>query len=241
MRRGRLLRTEWAGLLFFSVLVIIILMAAAALRYKSPRGQDPPKITDWMEAWGTIGGVLAGLLAALAAALLLRHEWRQARLDHEAQREEQAVRHAEHVTWYLKESRTGQEGVRKPSDGAELTHPSVPDWLSDAVLVLLNSSDNCIYRVVASIPEFLNYPEDLHYLERRGLGTIPPGRTEIQMPMRGMRSEGSAGTRTINEIQDNLPVEYVQFRDPAGRTWRRFRDGVLTEVTDAGEYPAHHF
>jgi hypothetical protein len=183
-------------------------------------------------------------LAALAATLLLRHEWRQARLIQEAQREEQTIRHAERITWYLRDLRGPDITARRRADGGEQTHPRPPDWIRDAVLVLINSGDNCIYQVVVSIPEFLASSEDLRYLTRRGLGTIPPGQTEIRMPMRGHRSEGSAATRTINEIQDNRPVEYVQFWDPAGKAWRRHRDGDLSQVpdTDPGlEYPRHQY
>ncbi|MBM0255516.1 hypothetical protein [Micromonospora sp. 4G55] len=37
---------------------------------------EAPKVTDWIQAWGTIGGAVFGALAVLAAALLLRHEAR---------------------------------------------------------------------------------------------------------------------------------------------------------------------
>lgn len=57
----------------------LALAAISAARYHPPAGTEPPKITDWMQAWGSFGGVIAGLLAAGAATALLLHEREQTR------------------------------------------------------------------------------------------------------------------------------------------------------------------
>ncbi|MEU7946326.1 hypothetical protein AB0C50_16755 [Micromonospora taraxaci] len=46
-----------------------------SVSYRAPAGEDQPKVTDWMQAWGT----LAGLAAAGAAVALLLHERRKTR------------------------------------------------------------------------------------------------------------------------------------------------------------------
>ncbi|MDQ7910782.1 hypothetical protein RB614_40455 [Phytohabitans sp. ZYX-F-186] len=55
-------------------------LAFAAVDYQPPQGTEPPKITDWMQGWGSVVGVVAGLLAAVFTAGLLVHEMREARL-----------------------------------------------------------------------------------------------------------------------------------------------------------------
>lgn len=219
-----------AGLAVVCFLAFVIAMAAFSFRYQPPPGEDRPKITDWMQAWGTIGGVVAGSLAAL----ILWFEWAR------AQRENKR-RHAEHLTWYLRERRQADTELRTPADAGEHTHDPPPDWVTEAVLVVINSSDSCIYQVTVSIPEFRNYSSvGIQYLAERGLGTVPPGQTAFVMPMRGYRSPGSTAARHVSELPSNRPVEYVQFRDPAGPWWRRSNKGELTEVpnTDPGiRYP----
>ena len=61
-----------------AVVAIILGIADWAVTNAPDAGPDRPKVTDWMQAWGSIGGVLAGLAAASAAALLLRFERRRA-------------------------------------------------------------------------------------------------------------------------------------------------------------------
>ncbi|MEU7677172.1 hypothetical protein AB0C42_20455 [Micromonospora taraxaci] len=46
-----------------------------SVSYRAPAGEEQPKVTDWMQAWGT----LAGLAAAGAAVALLIHERRKTR------------------------------------------------------------------------------------------------------------------------------------------------------------------
>lgn len=68
-----------AGAVIVSATAVILALAAvSAVAHNPPPGQEVPKITDWMQAWGSVGGVAAGLLAAAAAALLLMHERRKA-------------------------------------------------------------------------------------------------------------------------------------------------------------------
>ncbi|MFE0590317.1 hypothetical protein [Micromonospora echinospora] len=65
-------------------LVVSFLALAVSISsgYQAAPGTEQPKITDWMQAWGSIAGVITGLLAALAAGFLFWHERQKA---HEAQ------------------------------------------------------------------------------------------------------------------------------------------------------------
>ncbi|MGW4501473.1 hypothetical protein ACWENR_23010 [Micromonospora sp. NPDC004336] len=54
--------------------LVLSLAAISAATYDPAPGQERPKITDWMQAWGSVGGVVAGLAAAAAATALLMHE-----------------------------------------------------------------------------------------------------------------------------------------------------------------------
>ncbi|NYF57878.1 hypothetical protein [Micromonospora purpureochromogenes] len=76
--------------------LILSLAAVSAATYDAPSGQDGPMITDWMQAWGSVGGVVAGLAAAGAAAFLLLHE-RERAAAAERQLAEERAEHALNV------------------------------------------------------------------------------------------------------------------------------------------------
>ncbi|MBC9005078.1 hypothetical protein [Micromonospora aurantiaca (nom. illeg.)] len=60
-----------------STLLTIASMWFISAAYRAPDGEEQPKVTDWMQAWGSIFGVVAGLGAAGAAAALFVHEQRR--------------------------------------------------------------------------------------------------------------------------------------------------------------------
>ncbi|MGY3515093.1 hypothetical protein ACVMYR_02120 [Micromonospora sp. PTRAS2] len=79
------------GCVVLSSVGLVLSMFAISMGYRAPTGEEQPKITDWMQAWGSIFGVFAGLAAAGAAAWLLIHEreqTRQARAELAAERAE---------------------------------------------------------------------------------------------------------------------------------------------------------
>ncbi|MBQ1009439.1 hypothetical protein KBX53_00390 [Micromonospora sp. M51] len=61
------------------VTVLSVIAVRLSVTYEPPRGTEPPKITDWMQGWGSLAGVLAGAGAAVAASWLLVHERQQSR------------------------------------------------------------------------------------------------------------------------------------------------------------------
>ncbi|MGN9915753.1 hypothetical protein [Micromonospora palomenae] len=75
-------RRTWlyiAGSVVCFLLASALGMAYISMTYQAPPGEEQPKVTDWMQAWGSILGVFAGLAAAVAATALLLHERKQAR------------------------------------------------------------------------------------------------------------------------------------------------------------------
>lgn len=77
-------RRSWlAWLLAICAMCLVTYLSVIAVRlsltYVPPPGTEPPKITDWMQAWGSLAGVLAGSVAAVAASWLLVHERQQSR------------------------------------------------------------------------------------------------------------------------------------------------------------------
>ncbi|KAB1922510.1 hypothetical protein F8280_18820 [Micromonospora noduli] len=56
------------------VAALVLSLAAISAATHSPVGPERPKVTDWMQAWGSVLGVVAGLAAAGAATALLLHE-----------------------------------------------------------------------------------------------------------------------------------------------------------------------
>ncbi|RAO61191.1 hypothetical protein [Micromonospora saelicesensis] len=76
-------RKTWlliGGSVALLLLALGLTMAYISVTYRAPVGAEQPKITDWMQAWGSVLGVFAGLIAGGAAALLLMFERRQASL-----------------------------------------------------------------------------------------------------------------------------------------------------------------
>ncbi|MEU1249647.1 hypothetical protein [Micromonospora arida] len=45
---------------------------------RSSQREEQPKVTDWMQAWGSVAAVFAGVAAAVAAGWLLLHERQEA-------------------------------------------------------------------------------------------------------------------------------------------------------------------
>ncbi|MBQ0982243.1 hypothetical protein, partial [Micromonospora sp. M61] len=73
-----------------SVVLVLTSMWVISASYRAPVGEDQPKVTDWMQGWGSVFGVVAGLAAAGAAAFLLLHERQRAAASERQIAEERA-------------------------------------------------------------------------------------------------------------------------------------------------------
>ncbi|MFY1696086.1 hypothetical protein [Solwaraspora sp. WMMA2101] len=98
--RDKTFRNYLIGCAVCGLASIVLCMFSVSMWYRPPAGQEAPKVTDWMQAWGGIGGILAGFAAAGAAAWLVhfeRQEARAARDELAADREARALAAARSV------------------------------------------------------------------------------------------------------------------------------------------------
>ncbi|NES29896.1 hypothetical protein GCE86_24655 [Micromonospora terminaliae] len=77
-----------AGCVVCGLTAVALLTVVVSMTYEPPPGIEPPKVTDWMQGWGSLAGVVAGAVAAVAASWLLLHERQQAREAREQLRQE---------------------------------------------------------------------------------------------------------------------------------------------------------
>ncbi|MEH1101880.1 hypothetical protein [Micromonospora sp. CPCC 205561] len=89
---------------------------------------EAPKITDWMQAWGSLAGLLMSTLAVIVTGLLLRHEIRVRR---EEQRASEAAQARLVIPVLTFDDDSGTEGIRTygPSNPASVTltnHSAAP-------------------------------------------------------------------------------------------------------------------
>ncbi|MET8089655.1 hypothetical protein [Micromonospora sp. NPDC005220] len=72
---------------------------------------EAPKITDWMQAWGSLAGLLMSGIAAIATLLLLRHEIRVRREEQRDQESAQARLIIARLTGSRREATDPETGV----------------------------------------------------------------------------------------------------------------------------------
>lgn len=174
-----------------------------------------------------ISAAMSAVSATTAVSVLGWTVWR-ARGDEGRKALERRRAQAETVTWFLDENPpSGSHQTRKAIDAAEFSTSTAGIDFAD--LVVLNASMGCLYEGVAVFSDFRRH-EDTEPLARRLLGVIPPGQTRIRLPMRLFPGEGSGAWRYIGAFQQNQPMEYLQFRDHDGITWKRTWLGELQEL-----------
>ncbi|WP_435589175.1 hypothetical protein [Micromonospora chalcea] len=83
---------------------------------------EPPKVTDWMQAWGSLLGVGISTLAVIITGLLLRHEMR-ARRD---EKEDSDAAQARLVATGLREPEVGSDGHMQAITLALRNYSSAP-------------------------------------------------------------------------------------------------------------------
>lgn len=148
---------------------------------------------DWAHVWAEAGTAVS-TLAAVAVALWL------ARADSARRREEKERDQAEHVSGWIEFLPEKETFV----DGAMYVQ-----------LVLLNSSQQLVYDLIASVvTAFGEYPVGSGTQFHNFIGRLPPGRTEykIEHPSQGMHHK--------------FAIE-LAFQDTSGRIWVRRGRGHL--------------
>ncbi|MER5335150.1 hypothetical protein [Micromonospora sp. NPDC002717] len=68
-----------AGCGIFGIGAITLGLSTLSVAYEAPPGAERPKVTDWMQGWGSVIGVISAIIAAALTALLLIHEMGEAR------------------------------------------------------------------------------------------------------------------------------------------------------------------
>ncbi|MER7330955.1 MULTISPECIES: hypothetical protein [unclassified Micromonospora] len=198
----RLDRKTWllvAGSAMFLVLALVLIAAAISAGYKAPTGEEQPKITDWMQGWGSVFGVFAGLLAAAAAAALLMHERQQVR---EARAE-------------LAAARDGEE--QSKAQLVMTTRPSLVTHYGDirsARVTVYNFRQSPVHWVSVSV--------------RLSGGQVINLKTKEFIPPHDSTQVGGEPEAPIHAQAGGnreTAVVTVEFTDPAGQRWRRVNNG----------------
>ncbi|WFE44264.1 hypothetical protein [Verrucosispora sp. WMMD1129] len=193
------------------VVAVVFCIAAWAVANAPDSGPERPKVTDWMQAWGSIGGVIAGLAAAGAATMLLLHERQRAA---EAERLLAEERH---------EARLDVPRSLVVSRARFSTYGQGGDYIN-GVVVNLNNFGATPLRNVALVVEL---PEDGRYLILRPIPLIAPGEAvPVRQDYKGaVHVPGPWVPRT-----GTAPVTAC-FIDHTNTAWEKTSDGEISRTT----------
>ncbi|MFI7279906.1 hypothetical protein ACIBOV_06535 [Micromonospora chersina] len=196
-----------AGSASLLLLALILLAAAVSAAYRPPAGQDPPKVTDWMQAWGSVYGVLAGLAAAGAATALLMFERGQAR-------EARAQLDAERAKAELSAARAL---VVVPARFSTVGHDG-REYIHDARVDLYNYGPTPMRHLVV----VFMLPEDGQEIAIRALDLLMPGQQrQIEHHFdKGLQVSGSWKLT-------GRPAARCYFMDANNKAWCMTSSGVV--------------
>ncbi|MFI7574306.1 hypothetical protein [Micromonospora sp. NPDC049497] len=181
---------------------------------------EPGDAATWI---GALANIATVVLATVASAVGFRvykiESGRDARAEQERRErtEDERRSQASRVSvWYA----FGDRGVRAPRVGTVQLLDAGPAWGGR----ILNASDLPIYDVFISFYEFVARGDDQPTWTRY-LSVVPPAQGVIYADPQ----EGQNPRRRNADLQ-NLSVS-LDFRDAAGRHWRRDRNGHLIELS----------
>ncbi|MDG4784010.1 hypothetical protein O7614_30600 [Micromonospora sp. WMMD961] len=180
--------------------------------YRAPAAEEQPKVTDWMQAWGSILGVVAGLAAAGAAAALFLHERRRSE-----QAERQLIEEREEAALNAPRAVVATPARFGTFGGDSDAH------ISEVVLTVHNYGSNPIRNLAVIV----TLPKDGRHLilpHHEGLG---PG------DKHDFRQRYQAGLRVPgpwSPIMGRAPVT-VCFIDHTNQAWQRTSDGGVERTS----------
>ncbi|MEV0396716.1 hypothetical protein [Polymorphospora rubra] len=206
-------RERWililAGCAIVSLASLIPAAAAVSMAaYRTPEGQEQPKFTDWMQAWGGVGGVVAGLVAALAAGLLLRYE-----LKRGAEAERQAA-----------EERA--EAALNIPRAVVVTPARFTTYSSNTISNVAVTVHNFGPQPIRNVAVIVTLPEDGERLIFRPSLMIRAGSEERLTEKYSSASVRAGGRAHVT----------VCFIDYTGQAWQQTSDGEVSRTTMP--YPA---
>lgn len=211
MSHDRTTRRLLAGCVIACALALLLSPIAISLSYRAPDGEEQPKVTDWMQAWGSLAGVLAGLLAAGAAALLLLHERKRAteaerQLDEErAEADLSAPRSV-----VLTQARFG--GQEYAGEG-----------FADQMTLQLQNYGAFPIRNVALI---VSLPDDVGHVLLPRFSLIRPG-GEQQIDRNFSPGFRVLGPRSLSRMRGLVTACFI---DHAGQAWQVTSDGEVSRT-----------
>ena len=198
---------------------VILFIVAWALPNNVGTTPELPKVTDWIQAWSSVGGVFAGLAAASAAAFLLMFERNRAATAERQLAEERAeaalnVARAVVVT------------------GADLGGFGGEDdpHINEVVFKIHNYGSSPIQNVVAVVKLPMNGNYLIRVNEIRGPGGLQQVRKKLKTAVQ------VAPPWTFHA--EKAPVT-VCFIDYANQAWQRTSDGGVARTTVPYPLVAH--
>ncbi|MDG4787285.1 hypothetical protein O7626_15325 [Micromonospora sp. WMMD1102] len=206
-RRDRWLPWLLTGCVLSGVAAFVFLAFVVSMAFDPPAGTEAPKVTDWMQGWGSITGVLAGAAAAVAAAWLLVHERQQAREARKQLREERAE--AEKTAARAVQHRSVKATVSRTENGKRL--------LTFSVTVANYGAEPV--RGVSALLSSVERPRG--YILR--VGEVIGPHSELRASAKWPLPDGPEPRRSGSELQPAFVT--VNFFDSAGREWVRVDNG----------------
>jgi hypothetical protein len=181
--------------------IFVALAIGVTANYTPPPGQEPPKVTDWMQGWAGVVGVAAGLVAAGFTGWLLRFEMNQVR-------EARAQLAAEKRNADLREARAVISGE------IEAAWSDNGDYVKRASVPVANFGSHPVLQVDALI----HTARDAIVIP--GPATLAPGGT--------WKTASRILDRKSSELLlDELPYVSITLRyfDLSGQMWKRTQNG----------------
>ncbi|MFI7221437.1 hypothetical protein [Micromonospora maritima] len=197
MKLDRRTAMQIVGTGILSMAALLCCIAAWAVDSAPASGPDRPKVTDWMQAWGSISAVFAGLIAAGAAAALLMHERQQAREAREA----------------LAAARSGEEEERAQLVFASQIGLSVSSGkIHSARATIFNHRTSPIHWVSGAVELIDGRQIPLLPVEF----ILPGGHANLRGPAEPLiPSSGDA------RMDQDLSIAILEFTDSTGQRWKR--------------------
>ncbi|WP_146765212.1 hypothetical protein [Micromonospora saelicesensis] len=168
--------------------------------YQAPVGAEQPKVTDWLQAWGSVAAVFAGVAAAGAAGALLRQEQKrgneaqQQRID---DRQEAALAEASAIVYTRLVFDHGPNGISGVQlDVQNFGQRAVIDL--DVVVMLRDGSEIAIKRVQV----------------------LPPGGDKVKVEDRNL-----VGPHLPSTLADDTAKALLHYTDLENTRWKKVAKG----------------
>ncbi|KAB1922512.1 hypothetical protein F8280_18830 [Micromonospora noduli] len=209
--RKTLLLISGATVLF--VFAAVLCIAAWSIATAPASGLERPKVTDWMQAWGSIAGVFAGLAAAGAAAALLLHERHRAATA-ERLLEQERAENALHVP---------RSVVALPARFGGGVNPNGEQYIDQVHLAVYNHGSTGIRNVavIVALPE-----GGPRLLLARAAMLGPGGRWPIDQ--KSGKPVWYPGPSNIGTLDATVTLCFIDYTNQA---WRITSDGEVAPTT----------